>query len=84
MSEEQAKYDVNDNTSYSGYYDAKGVGNGVKYRWIGYYDLGIKVVVDAINKKEAQEKMKEKLIEKIKKNEEAFCIFNTWEVVDEN
>ena len=79
MSEEQAEYMVN----YSGYFNPKGLGNGIKYRWIGYYDIGIKVYVDAINEKEAQEKMKKKLIEKIESSTEAFCIFNTWEVVDE-
>ena len=79
MSEEQAEYGVN----YSGYYDHKGLGDGIKYKWVGYYEKGMKVYVEAISEAEAGKKMKEKFVDKIMAEEDPFCVFNTWEVVDE-
>ena len=79
MSEEQAEYGIN----YSGYYDHKGYGNGIKYKWVGYYDKNLKINVEAISEAEAGKKMRELFVEKIMAEEDPFSIFNTWEVVDE-
>ena len=78
MSEEQADY-----TTYSGYFDHKGMSDGKLYKWVGYLDIGIKVYVDAINEEDAQAKMGKKFIEVIEAEERPFSVFNTWEVVDE-
>ena len=78
MSEEQADY-----TTYSGFFDHKGMGNGKLYKWVGYMDLSIKVKVDAISEAEALEKMRDAWIDRIKSEEKPFIVFNTWEVVDE-
>ena len=78
MTEEQADY-----TTYSGYYNHKSNDSGKLYRWVGYFDLDIRMYVNAISEEQAQERMGKKLIELIETEEKPFCIFNTWEVVDE-
>ena len=78
MTEEQADY-----TTYSGNFDHKGLGNGKLYKWVGYFDLDIRMYTSAINEEQAQRDLGKKLIELIETEEKPFCIFNTWEVVDE-
>ena len=78
MSEEEGEYNV----TYSGHLSQNGIGEGKLYKWVGYF-LDMKFDCVAANEEEAQKKMKEKLIEKVTEDVEPFCIFNTWEVVDE-
>lgn len=46
--------------------------------YVGYY-LEMKFRCEAEDEAEAQEKLKEVLIEKLREDEAPFCVFRTWE-----